>query len=152
MILLDIDGVLVNTAPWRKVEILPDGFMKFDEVASRNLDTLLRRTNARIILTTTHRIRYTNEQWEKLFKARGFVTNGVSKINDVDTIEQMATREKEILEWVKNAGETESYIIIDDDSALHGLPEHVKQRWVVTAPLKGFDNVALADALKKLAG
>lgn len=46
VILLDIDGVLVNTAPWQKVEILPDGFMKFDEVASRNLDTLLRRTAA----------------------------------------------------------------------------------------------------------
>ena len=40
-VLLDIDGVLVTTPPWKSVELLSDGFMKFNETAVKNLNLLV---------------------------------------------------------------------------------------------------------------
>jgi hypothetical protein len=57
-ILLDIDGVLFTTPIWQQVEILKDGFMKFNENATDNLALLYHKTKANIVLTSTHRIKY----------------------------------------------------------------------------------------------
>ena len=69
-ILLDIDGVLVTTPSWKQVEHLSDGFMKFSDVAVSNLATLYKETKASVVLTTTHRINYSENQWKEIFKFR----------------------------------------------------------------------------------
>jgi len=38
-------------------------------------------------------------------------------------------------------------MIIDDDLSLHGLPKTMKNRWVCTKPLLGFNEEALKQAL-----
>lgn len=151
-ILLDIDGVLVTTHAWRKVETMPDGFMKFDEEAANNLAALLKETNASIVLTTTHRISRNEEKWTALFKDRGFVFNSLTKVNGSTKIEQLTERYKEVKEWVETAGKNENYVVIDDDTSLYALPESIKSRWVVTKPLVGFDKVAYQKALDILMG
>lgn len=105
IILLDIDGVLVTTPSWRTTEILSDGFMKFNEKAAINLQQLIIKTSADIVLTTTHRINYSIDAWKNIFKQRGILTNSVSKINDKISVQTMLDRASEIKEWFDNSGE-----------------------------------------------
>src|SRR5437773_605971 len=101
-ILLDIDGVLVTTPAWRDVEHLSDGFLKFNERAASNLSKIIDTTNAAIVLTTTHRINYSVDQWKELLQTRGIYPSSITKLNDLTTLSDMADRAKEIKEWVDN--------------------------------------------------
>lgn len=146
-ILLDIDGVLETTPAWRRTESLSDGFMKFNEHALKNFSILYERTNAAIVLTTTHRIKYDLAQWKEIFKMRGLNFETISKLNDKTEISQLLDRGTEIKEWVESKGKNENYVIIDDDLSIHGLPDNIKERWVSTKPLIGFDKESLEKAL-----
>ena len=146
-ILLDIDGVLVTTPSWKPTEQLSDGFMKFNEKATKNLNTLFEETNASIVLTTTHRINFDEDKWKEIFKMRGLDFAKISKLNDKTQISELLDRATEIKEWVEKSGYDENYIIIDDDLSINGLSENIKERWVMTKPLLGFDNEAMEKAL-----
>ena len=146
-ILLDIDGALVTTPSWQKPELLPDGFSAFNEKATANLSALIQKTNASIVLTTSHRISYTPEEWKSIFKIRGIETNAITKINDRSSVSIMPTRLIEIEEWVAKYGNEDAYVIIDDDPSLQDLPAAVKNKWVVIKPMLGLDDEALATAL-----
>lgn len=146
-ILLDIDGVLVTTPGWKQTEVLADGFMKFNEAASENLALLFKETNAAIVLTTTHRINFDEPQWKEIFKTRGLNFHKITKINAKTKIEQLADRATEINEWMKQFGQNENYVIIDDDLSLGSLTTEIKERWVSTKPLIGFDKDAKEKAL-----
>ncbi|GAA4023954.1 hypothetical protein GCM10022409_04810 [Hymenobacter glaciei] len=147
VILLDIDGVLVTTPSWRKVELLADGFMKFNEKAASNLAHILKQTNASIVLTTTHRITYSVDEWIVLLKTRGIHSPTISKINNVESIAEMADRATEISIWVAKKGFTERFVIIDDDLSINGLPPEIKKRCVLTKPMIGLDTEATENAL-----
>ncbi|MGM5631491.1 HAD domain-containing protein [Apibacter raozihei] len=69
-ILLDIDGVMVSAASWKKPEVSNDGFYIFKDIAVESLNKIIKATNASIILTTSHRFRFTLEQWNKVFASR----------------------------------------------------------------------------------
>jgi hypothetical protein len=149
VILLDIDGVLVTTPPWRAVELEADGFLKFNERAANNLVRITDQTKAGIVLTTTHRINYSIGEWQAFLQTRGIHSPLISKINDVVTIGGMADRAAEIAEWVSlNVGET--YVIIDDDLSIHRLPQAIKARCVLTKPMIGLDEEATFKALNIL--
>lgn len=149
-ILLDIDGVLVTTPIWRPTEQLSDGFMKFNENAAENLAILYKETNASIVLTTTHRISFDETKWKEIFRMRGLDFHTITKLNDKTRIDELADRATEIVAWVEQSGKNENYVIIDDDLSLHGLPEEIKERWVPTKTLIGFDKEAKAKALSIL--
>jgi len=146
-ILLDIDGVLETTPSWRHAEIHSDGFMKLNNKALENLSILHKRTNASIVLTTTHRINYDETKWKEIFKLRGLNFETISKLNNKTEISQLSDRGTEIKEWVENQGEEQNYVIIDDDLSINALPEFIKERWVATRPSIGFDKEALEKAL-----
>ena len=150
IILLDIDGVLVTTPPWKPTEQLSDGFMKFNESATKNLRKLFEETGASIILTTTHRINFDNYKWKEIFKIRGLDFVKISKINDKTQIFELLDRATEIKEWVERYGHDKNYVIIDDDLSINGLSENIKERWVMTKPLLGFNNDAFEKALNIL--
>ena len=139
IILLDIDGVLVTTPSWKKVEQLEDGFMKFDEKATECLAELYEETNASIILTTTHRITYSIENWKKIFHKRGLYFENISKINEKSKIEELTSRGNEIKEWVEKTGFEKNYVIIDDDLSINSLEKKIKDRVVFTKQSIGFD-------------
>ncbi|RFS15142.1 hypothetical protein D0T08_17900 [Emticicia sp. C21] len=124
--------------------------MKFNENAAENLAILYKETNASIVLTTTHRISFDEKKWKEIFKKRGLDFHTISKLNSKTSIDQLADRATEISEWVEQSGKNENYVIIDDDLSLHGLPEEIKERWVHTKTLIGFDKYARAKALSIL--
>ncbi len=146
-ILLDIDGVLETTPNWRQTEIHSDGFMKLNERAVNYLSILYKRTNASIVLTTTHRINYDETKWKEIFRLRGLNFKSITKINNKTEISQLLDRGTEIKEWVEQKGKEQNYVIIDDDLSINALPEYIKKRWVVTSPSIGFDKEALEKAL-----
>jgi hypothetical protein len=150
IILLDIDGVLETTPIWRPVEIHSDGFMKLNESALENLSILCEKTNASIVLTTTHRIKYDEIKWKAIFQSRGVSINALSKINDKSEMSEMLDRGSEIKEWVETKGIDQNYVIIDDDLSINALSEEIKERWVATKLLIGFDKAALEQALQIL--
>lgn len=150
IILLDIDGVLEITPHWRQPEIHPDGFMKLNAKALANLSILHQKTNAAIVLTSTHRIRYNENQWKEIFRARGLYFEVLSKLNDKTEISQLLDRGTEIKEWVETKGKNLNYVIIDDDASINALPNDINQRWVQTKPLIGFNEENLEKALEIL--
>ena len=150
IILLDIDGVLVTTPSWRTTEILGDGFMKFNERAAINLQQLIIKTGADIVLTTTHRINYSIDAWKDIFQQRGILTNSISKLNDKTSIQTMLDRASEIKEWFDKGGERHNFVIIDDDLSLNDLPTILKEKCVMTKSLIGLDEEATSNALKIL--
>jgi len=146
-ILLDIDGVLETTPAWRRVEVLADGFMKLNENFVENLQILYERTNASIVLTSTHRVNFDEAKWKEIFRTRGLYFETILKLNDKMEISQMLDRGTEIKEWVEEKGENQNYVIIDDDNSINDLPENIKERWVQTRPSVGFDEECLEKAL-----
>lgn len=150
IILLDIDGVMVTTPSWRPVELMSDGFMKFNDKAVKNLNELYRQTNAKVILTTTHRISFNEERWLEILKARDLNFSSVAKLNDRTELSQLPDRATEINEWFEQGGKNTNFVIIDDDSSINKLSDEIKTRWVQTKPLIGFDEVSLQQALRTL--
>ena len=150
VILLDIDGVLVTTPAWRPVELQADGFLKFNEIASKNLAQIIAVTNASIILTSTHRINYSIKEWHKLLETRGIFPSSISKVDDKTAIAEMENRATEIRKWVENYQDKEAFVIIDDDLSINGLPEEIKDRCVLTKPMIGLDEEAKNKVLQIL--
>jgi hypothetical protein len=130
-VLLDFDGVMVTTPVWRPVEQLNDGFMRFNDTCAQNLAEILEKTQADIVLTTTHRIHYDDETWCALLRNRGITTNQVTKINGAAKFNELGNRCEEVLEWIANHPK-ENFVIIDDDKSLRELPDKLKAKWVET--------------------
>jgi hypothetical protein len=151
-ILLDIDEVLVTTPAWKTVEQHDDGFMKFNEEASRYLAELLRNTDAEVVLTTTHRITYSADKWIAILQKRGIAVTKLTKLNTLTSIEEMKDRGTEILEWVQNIAVSSKYLILDDDLSINNLPNHIKDKLVKTQSLVGFNKQCLDQAIKILHG
>ena len=136
-ILLDFDGVMITTPTWRAVASLEDGFMAFNESCVENLARILAITQADIVLTTTHRIHYSETQWRQLLHNRRIMTNKITKVNQAKTFAELSIRHTEVLRWV-NTNPNETYVIIDDDKSLRELPLEIKSRWVETDFYVGF--------------
>jgi hypothetical protein len=149
-ILLDIDGVLVTTPSWKVVEQLPDGFLKFNETAARNLARIIEATNASIVLTTTHRINYSVDKWKELFEVRGIHTKSIEKVNEVTSIGGISRRAIEIKEWVDKKGGNERFVVIDDDLSINDLSVEIRKKCVLTKPLIGLDDAGAEETLKIL--
>jgi hypothetical protein len=75
---LDIDGVMVHANPHRTVELEEDGFYKFNPLAVQILKSVLMTTKDELILSTSHRFRYSIGQWRTIFRARGLPMKKIS--------------------------------------------------------------------------
>lgn len=146
LILLDIDGVMETTPSYKKVEFLHDQFPSFNAKAADNLQKIISETNASVVLTTSHKSRFSIPEWKNIFRLRGVVVNSISRL---DANENHLSRKDEILSWLQN-GITESFVIIDDDKSLNDLPAHIKQKCVITSPYLGLNDEAAFSALSIL--
>ncbi len=133
LIFLDIDGVMVSGAIWKVPETLEDGFPMFLDKAVKSLNSLLTE-DSKIILSTSHRDRFTLNEWKQLFQRRGIE---VSKLDKLPSSYGLKKRKDEILEWFATHSRPENFVIIDDDKTLYGLPKDLKKHLVVTSPLLG---------------
>lgn len=135
-VFLDIDGVMVHANPHRKVEMEEDGFYKFKSVAVSAINTI---EKAEIILSTSHRHRFSIEQWEIMFESRGIIFSEITIIEDDYSIH--ISRKEEIENWIDTHHiDYEDLIIIDDDKSLNDLKKELKERLVLTSSYVGLND------------
>lgn len=113
---------------------------------------LVSETNATIVLTTTHRITYSNEKWKEIFNNRGIPVEEIEKVNAKLTLNEMKDRGKEIKEWVDHFGVSQSFVIIDDDLSINALSPEIKRKWVMTKSMIGLDESCTEEVIEILQG
>ena len=125
-ILLDFDGVMIPSKPWKPVNLMNDGFYEFSSSAILNLNRIVKETGAEIILITSHKTSYPNSEWIKMFESRN-ILGVVSRLSD-DLIH--SKRINEVLNWFE-ANKTDKFVILDDDKSLNDLPHIIKSHLVL---------------------
>jgi hypothetical protein len=121
IIFLDIDGVLVTSADVRK-NYLPDLNHGFSQECVKNLDWLVEKNDAKIIISSSWRhgdLKYIQD----IFKVRGF-KNWKKIIGETErgrcttfaggAVYSYCPRGVEIKHWLEN-NDYDSYVIFDDD-------------------------------------
>ncbi|MBC7382895.1 MAG: hypothetical protein H7296_07845 [Bacteroidia bacterium] len=144
IVLLDIDGVMVSGASWKLPKILADGFADFNPKAVSNLQKIISTTKATIVLTTSHKSRFSGKEWGDIFKKRGINAN-IKKLHSNSALSQ--NRKEEILKWVQENANEELFVIIDDDKSLNALPKSIKEKLVLVSSLIGLNEDSARQAI-----
>ncbi len=147
LIFLDIDGVMLPANSWRKPEILEDGFMNFSQAATIALQKIISETTGDIILTTSHKSKYSINKWKNIFKNRNIIANNFSKLPE-NTLH--LNRKDEILNWLNANNIYDNFIIIDDDKSLNELPVAIKDKLIQTNSSIGLTEQIAENTLKTL--
>ena len=141
LILLDIDGVMVPAKSWKRPEFLNDGFFAFSSDATSALQKIISETSADILLTTSHKSKYTIQEWKNIFNLRGI---NVKNIYSLPENVNFLSRKDEIMKWVNVSLDLPDFIIVDDDKSLNTLPSFVKNKLVQTSASIGLTyNIAI---------
>lgn len=138
--ILDIDGVMVHANPHRRIELEDDGFYRFNAIAVDILKSAIHPEEGdELVLSTSHRYRFSIHEWKDIFCKRGIIFNKISILDS--PIRHQNTRKTEILTWIhKYNCKSEEIIIIDDDKSLNELPQLFKNRLVLTNSYTGLNN------------
>lgn len=146
LILLDIDGVMVPAGSWKKTELLDDGFPAFSTRSVQALRKIISETGAAVLLTTSHKSKYTADKWRSIFTSRGIDVIGLDRLTD-----ELSNRKEESLNWYQSKHDpNESFVIIDDDKLLNGLPDDIKRNLILTSSLVGLTDELADDAISIL--
>jgi 16S rRNA C1402 (ribose-2'-O) methylase RsmI len=136
---LDIDGVLVPAKSWISPEVLNDGFPAFYGKAVRVLQKII-SNDTTVLLTTSHKSRFTISQWKEIFQKRGIQ---IAHLQCLPENTHQLSRVDEVMNWFHHHLMPDEFIIIDDDKSLNALPPHIKQRLILTSPLIGLTDAHL---------
>lgn len=143
LIFLDIDGVMVPAASWKTPELMEDGFPMFTQKSIKSLNSLL-SPETRIILSSSHRNRFSLEKWKEIFERRGLQVRHLDRLPS----RQTPTRRKdEIQDWFASNKWPAEFLIIDDDKSLYDLPKELKGHLVMTSSLVGLTPEILKEAI-----
>ncbi|WP_400191230.1 HAD domain-containing protein [Hymenobacter sp. B81] len=146
IIFLDIDGVLCTQSAWKPEIIAADGYSEFNAACIENLNLLIEQTGAGIILTSSRRMTKTIDEFQEIMQRRGCCGQIIGKVDDA-TAPSGVSRAVEIAAWLNHYGQPAHFVILDDDSRLAELPHQYRSHWVRTTYYRGFDAVALSEAL-----
>lgn len=130
---LDIDGVMVPAKGWKSPEFLNDGFPAFSSKATFALRNLISEGDT-IMLTTSHKSKFSIEKWKSIFKNRGI---NIDKIESLPENINNLSRKDEIMNWFNTNNVEEDFVIIDDDKSLNELPYFLKSNLIQTSPYIG---------------
>ena len=130
---LDIDGVMVPAKSWKTPEFLNDGFPAFSSSATRVLQSLLSEGDI-VMLTTSHKSKYSIEEWKSIFKNRGI---NIEKIKSLPQNLNNISRKEEIVNWFNFNNVDDNFVIIDDDKSLNELPNYLKDNFILTSSYIG---------------
>jgi len=130
---LDIDGVMVPAKGWKSPEFLNDGFPAFSSKAIITLQNLISNEDT-ILLTTSHKAKFSIEEWKSIFKNRGI---NIENIRALPENLNNLSRKDEIVNWFNVNSIDEDFVIIDDDKSLNELPDFIKEYLVQTSPYIG---------------
>lgn len=124
ILFLDIDGVLnsagfVKDLSARKERLQTDGYgghsAWFDPGAIKRLNRIIGETEARVVLSSTWRIRWDIEDIQAILEARGGFMGEI--IDKTPVIGMERCRGAEINRWLEETDRSvESFVILDDDS------------------------------------
>ena len=126
---LDIDGVMVPAKGWKSPEFLNDGFPAFSNKAIQTLQRLISIEDT-IMLTTSHKSKFSIEEWKNIFKNRGI---NVEKIKTLPANISNLSRKDEIVNWFSGNSVDDNFVIIDDDKSLNDLPDFLKENLIQTS-------------------
>ena len=151
---LDIDGVL-NTGQYRDAlkesgkRFFDDDGALFDPDAVSNLRSIIDKTSAKIVLTSTWRldgIEAVRDMWKRRrmpSDIMGITPHSITRFADIDTHDEwskhaIGSRGMEVNEWLRrNAKGSNAYAILDDeDDYLLFQAKHI----VLTDPFVGITN------------
>jgi hypothetical protein len=149
LVLLDIDGVMIPAKSWERPEILNDDFMRFSTQATLALQKIINHTSANILLTTSHKDKFSVKEWKDIFKRRNIILN---KIEKLPKNSNHLNRMDEIINWFSSGNIKENFVIIDDDKILNNLPEYLKQRLILTSSTIGLTDYLADEAIENLKG
>ncbi len=141
-VILDLDGVLITTPPWKADEIHDDGYSAFNQHCVNCFNDLLKGLDAEVWVISTRRKGKTLPELQAIFQARGIHAPiaGLVPVYDEDM-----NRKDEALLFIRE-NKLEHYLIIDDNTLLNQLPREMKKRLVITKYLMGFNEEKLAEA------
>ena len=145
-LILDLDGVLITTPPWKPDEIMEDNYSKFNEECVKNLNSLLSLFPTSIWLSSTRRLNKTLEEFNQIFQTRK-IKNSIEGFLPNNT--DLKTRKQEVESFIKQ-NNLKNYLIIDDDKSLNELDSKIKKQLVQTTFLQGFNKEKLEESIKKL--
>jgi hypothetical protein len=98
------------------------------------------------VLTTSHKGRFSLEEWKAIFNARGI---NIENIAALPTNVGNLTRLDEIVNWFTTNDVKDAFVIIDDDAGLNALPGFLKSNFIQTSPTIGL-TLAHVQAVKAL--
>jgi len=137
IIFLDIDGVL-NTHNHLVKQVEQDGISSYQAQFNfcpdslENLKQIVEETDAKIVISSTWRISYRcdyDDTHRKFWKAimKNLASIGVHKrVIGITPSCESRIRGDEITEWLSN-NQTDNFVIIDDDSDMSDLINHLAQ-------------------------
>lgn len=125
IIFLDFDGVL-NSRLWFDKTKGNREHDSLDEVAVGFLNTLIKKTGAKVVVSSTWRLGHTVDELQEILNRSGFEGEVIDKTVDMRKGEDgdCILRGNEILQWIKSHPEIvqvgywdyKNYVIFDDDS------------------------------------
>lgn len=147
IIFLDIDGVLNSEA---KLNRLWNEFhdtslfhpIPFDEIALENLNTLVRETNSKIVVTSTWRLSSHINDLIVALKDYNLDTEIIGYTRFIEN----ATRGTEINDFLSHLGYRPNFIILDDDEDMDDLLPFL----IKTNPQLGLTIQNTKDAIARL--
>lgn len=127
IIFLDIDGVLNHELFYKAnrhvTEDVPYPASNIDPVSIKKLNRLIRRTGAKIVITSTWRLGRTIMELQDILESRGFEGEIIDKTDSLDFKINWTCRGNEIFKWildneriVGNRFDYNNYLILDDDT------------------------------------
>ncbi|MBW8683424.1 HAD domain-containing protein [Chitinophaga rhizophila] len=143
LVFLDIDGVMVPCKSHKLPDFLADGFAAFSTAATRTLNRLLSEYNATIMLTTSHKEKYSLAKWEDIFSKRGIDVTG--KIQSLPANVDHQSRKSELINWFNLHSPAKDFVILDDDKGLNDLPRFLKEHLILTSPYIGLTENHLSE-------
>lgn len=149
---LDIDGVLNSTEDWVEWKVLghPNNFSM--EMINRPKLALLvhivKETGCKLVLSSSWRLQYSNEEMIEMFKARGcdYITTDIL-IGQTPEPKFGSIRGNDIASWLKDHPEVTQYIILDDSQDFH---KHQKRYHVHTDTYVGLTYYHMKQAIQLL--
>jgi len=143
IIFLDIDGVLI---PYKehsqKIHEYFDENYKWKKTAVKYINKLISKFNAKIVITSSYRKKYTKEQITKQMKEEGFNDN----VYDMTKVLNNTPRWEEISKWLE-VNDTDKFIIFDDKEN-ENIKNHYPNNFIKCKHIKGLRKKDYKKAIK----
>lgn len=136
ILILDLDGVLITTSPWKADEMDSDGYSVFNVECVQNLNSLLELAKFDIWLSSTRRTVKTLQEFNAIFEHRQIKQSIEGFLPEYTNCN---SRKDEVIEFL-NEKNPSNYLIIDDDKSLNDLNTIMKTNLISTDLVIGFNN------------